>query len=99
MNSIFDFVFLFLIYWGFLVIAYKYNIEQLLNDWGNKFSKRFLHKLADCQFCIEHHIGVLIVPFFYWLIYGIEGVRDFILIAFTPFVFASMANIIKTLKK
>lgn len=82
----------FLIQWGLNVIALKYNIGLALTGLSNKTGTKFFHNLGSCDFCISHHLGVIIIPFFV-LIFGI----DWLFLAY-PFMGASLINIVKTIK-
>ena len=88
-----EFLAFFLIHWGVLIVAYKYSIPRKIEDFGNDRGIKFLYDLGCCEFCIEHHIALLIVPFF-----GIWFTWEWVLI-FYPFMSASLSNVIKSIKR
>ena len=87
-----QFLIYFLIYWGVLVIAYKYNIKALIRRFASWVKVKFFHDMSECEFCIDHHIGV-IVTLLFWVYTG-HCVELF----FFPIMGASLSNIIKTMQ-
>ena len=82
----------FLMHWGISVILTKYNSKKLLMKVSEKIEVRFLYEMSECEFCMNHHSGILpLVPFMIY--YGFEW--EWLLI---PFMSASLMNIIKTIR-
>lgn len=57
-------IFVFLMMNGFVALFEKWSIEkkvvQFANRHPNKFTE-FFFKMVQCEFCIEHHMGVLAI--------------------------------------
>lgn len=87
----------FLTHWGVMVVLYKYNVRGVICSISQKFKSRFgkfLHLLSECEFCIEHHVGVLVA-----LVMIIVFFRSWLLIqVIYPFMSAALMNIIKTVR-
>ena len=84
------FITYFLIHWGVMVILYKYNLPSLIAKLANQINVRFFHSLSECEFCIEHHVGIIVMGLFLPFV-GIEWMY-----LIFPFMSASLMNIIKT---
>jgi hypothetical protein len=82
----------FLVYWGITVLFYKYGVPERIALLSRTTKSRLLYELSECEFCMDHHVGIFPAAIF-GLIFGYEWT----LLAY-PFMGASLANIVKTLK-
>lgn len=87
------FIIYFLCNWGLMVILYKYEVKSKIALFGKITKKKFFYLLSECEFCIEHHVGIVTV-----ILFGLFNGWDYSLIIF-PFMFASLSNIIKNLAR
>ncbi len=55
----------FLFHWGIMIIFYKYNLSQKIAKLAVWTRIKLLHELSECQFCMNHHVGALIVGGWY----------------------------------
>ena len=84
-----EFVAFVLIHYGFLIVLEKHNIKNLVSKLSKRLNSRFLYEVSECDFCLSHHIGlVLLVPFIM--------VREFNLVYLLyPFMSISLIYLIK----
>ena len=97
MENTINYIIYFLIHWGVMVIALKYNVKNAiyrtaLKIQNKKTLSRLIYDMSECEFCISHHIGIFVIfPVFAFLGF------NWYLLAY-PFMSASLMNIIKTKK-
>lgn len=83
----------FLLMWGVMVILYKYNVKEFLVNVSVRINRRLFYDMSNCEFCIEHHVGVILC-----CIFGLFSGYELIMFIY-PFMFASLSNVIKTIAK
>ena len=84
-----EFVSFVLIHYGFLIVLEKYNIKALVSKLSKRLNSRFIYEVSECDFCLSHHIGfIILVPFMM--------IREFNLIYLLyPFMSISLIYLIK----
>lgn len=82
----------FLVHWGVIVIAEKYNIRKAVQRFARWSGIKLFYDMSECKFCIDHHIGfLLVVPI---------AIYDFKLVYIVfAFMSSSLINIVINLKK
>lgn len=83
------YIFIFLVFWGFKVIAIKYSLQEKIGTLSMKWRSRFLHEISECAFCFEHHLAIIpvLISILFFQITWID--------IFTPVMVAAMSNILK----
>ena len=84
------FIFIFLVFWGLLVIAKKYQLPYKLGTLANKWNSKILYEISECEFCFEHHLAAVttIVSFLFFT----PELKDLC----TPIMVAALSNLIKS---
>ena len=62
LELIWTLIFVFLIMSGIMVVLGKYGLIDKFSLWasGEKVP-RIIYKMSGCEFCIEHHLGVIVL--------------------------------------
>lgn len=83
----------FLIHWAFMIVLYKYDIKGKILAYSQKTRRKFFYELSQCEFCIEHHVGVILAVL--WIILGNWSLELLIY----PLMSSALINIVKTIRK
>lgn len=84
------------------MIIYKYNVTKKIADFGKRVKKKFFYNLSECEFCIDHHFGIVaigvwaLLDLVIWYLHPYLG--GYAMYMFYPFLSASLMNIIKTIR-
>ncbi len=83
-----------MIHWGIMVILYKYEIGKKIAALAVRTRIKLLYELSECQFCINHHIALIMLGIWYlYDLYLMDYFGNEIIYLFYPIMSAALINL------